>query len=382
MTTLTEPLATNVSKAKVVLLRRFPFFGHLALSAPVRESTLVSTAGVSGTTIYINPNLFNDASIQDQVFLLAHELLHLALQHQPRKGWREKVKWNLACDIVVNDIIESQGMHVMQYAVTKHTMFGDTQSSLTDVGINMEELNAETIYSMISGFENMNGQLEESFTAQDLVDEMEGESGEKINWDFQIKAAAKHARLSYGDMPGWIERKIGITKPKLDWISILSYFVGSVNNQERSYRRLSKRHLWRDAIIPRNSNYDAFLAIVIDASGSITPKTLNMFINEINNTSLTINVPFRVIVHDTAITLDTIMQPGSCNIRSIKGGGGTDFIPVINSLKENPPDGVVWLTDGYGRYPEEPQFPILWILTKRHYEPPYGWSVVLDDVRI
>jgi len=367
--TLPPLLQSNVSKSKVLLLRRFPFFGHLALSTPVRERNDIQVAASSSTTVYLNEEFFNNLDLHGQTYLLAHEILHLALQHHPRKRWRERTKWNVACDIVVNDILENQGMDLVEGVITKGRF-----------DLDIEDLNVEAVYSLLPDV-NFGEMVSDCPTGQDLADDVNGESHEEKNWDFQVKAAVKHAKLSYGDLPGWIERKIGLTRPEFDWVSILSYFVGSVSDQERSYRRLSKRHIWRDAIIPKGSNYKARIVVVIDASGSITKSMLDRFLAEVNSFSLTINTNVRLIVHDTMITLDKSFDPGHISLSSVDGGGGTDFIPVFEELSCDPPDGAIWFTDGYGRFPEEPPaFPVLWVMTKRHYEPPFGWRVVFDEV--
>ena len=67
-----------------------------------------------------------------------------------------------------------------------------------------------------------------------------------------------------------------------------------------------------------------------------------------------------------------------------KGGGGTDFRPVFNEVEDRgiDPACVVYLTDGWGVYPEEePPYPVLWVLTQEpsnpNYHPPFGEVVTL-----
>lgn len=377
MADLTEPLATNISKAKVLLLRRFPFLGYIALSAPIHETHQLSIAGASATAVYINPEHFNKMSLKDQAQVLAHEVLHLAFRHFPRRKWRSKLKWNVAADIMVNDVVSKQGFTLTSGTLTIDRVFSNPE----DVPP-MDELTAEIVYSMLPDESVMMQLLKDELPLDDLVEDENGVSREEnANWEFIVKAAAKHSNAAYGAMPGWLQRHIGLTKPEFNWVTIMSYFVGSMSRQERSYRRLSKRHLWRNAIIPKDSQHDTNLVVVIDASASITSDMLNLFVSEVNNISITLGKPFRAMVHDVAITLDTIIRPGMYRITSVKGGGGTHFVPVIEELKKDPPDGVIWFTDGYGLYSEErPDFPILWILTRRHLEPPYGWTAVMRTV--
>jgi predicted metal-dependent peptidase len=50
-------------------------------------------------------------------------------------------------------------------------------------------------------------------------------------------------------------------------------------------------------------------------------------------------------------------------IEVVKGGGGTDFRPAFKWMEENDvvPDVLLYLTDGYGTFPEEaPEYPVIW----------------------
>lgn len=62
--------------------------------------------------------------------------------------------------------------------------------------------------------------------------------------------------------------------------------------------------------------------------------------------------------------------------RDITGGGGTSFIPVFDRLETldneslGPLSGLIYFTDGYGRFPLVPpkvQCPIIFILPKDSY---------------
>jgi len=45
------------------------------------------------------------------------------------------------------------------------------------------------------------------------------------------------------------------------------------------------------------------------------------------------------------------------------------------------PSAAVFLTDGMGSYPDDaPSYPVLWVLTPEHREPPFGAITVLDEI--
>jgi predicted metal-dependent peptidase len=49
-----------------------------------------------------------------------------------------------------------------------------------------------------------------------------------------------------------------------------------------------------------------------------------------------------------------------------KGGGGTDFRPFFEKLNECEEDELpqlaIYLTDGFGTFPKQPDYPVLWVV--------------------
>jgi predicted metal-dependent peptidase len=60
----------------------------------------------------------------------------------------------------------------------------------------------------------------------------------------------------------------------------------------------------------------------------------------------------------------------------LNGGGGTDFRPVFDHIQENrlKPDYVVFFTDGYGSFGDDPGLPLLWVMTSE-VDPPFGETI-------
>ena len=50
--------------------------------------------------IYVNPSV--GLNREEWIFVLAHELLHVGLRHDERRGYRDPYLWNVACDYVIN----------------------------------------------------------------------------------------------------------------------------------------------------------------------------------------------------------------------------------------------------------------------------------------
>jgi len=65
-----------------------------------------------------------------------------------------------------------------------------------------------------------------------------------------------------------------------------------------------------------------------------------------------------------------------------KGRGGTSHIPVFEYIDRNikHPDVVICITDGYSEYPtKKPRYPVIWLLTENHREPPWGQKVIIKE---
>ena len=62
-----------------------------------------------------------------------------------------------------------------------------------------------------------------------------------------------------------------------------------------------------------------------------------------------------------------------------KGGGGTAFEPVIEAATKDGVKALLFITDGYGSYGEEPKYPVYWLMTEK-YKAPWGHSIQLPQV--
>ena len=77
-----------------------------------------------------------------------------------------------------------------------------------------------------------------------------------------------------------------------------------------------------------------------------------------------------VLSHDVdAYLVDECEQGEVPNLKTIEGGGGTAFVKVIEKAAEYEPDVFVGLTDLFGSFPEEPEFPCVWASTGKDTAP-------------
>lgn len=218
----------------------------------------------------------------------------------------------------------------------------------------------------------------------------------------EIVDAAQKGR---GNIPGgwlrWAEERL--TPPKVRWQDKLARLTRAAvawktGQVDLTRNRVSRRQ-WgigigagRPLIAALRSPVPK-IAVPIDTSGSMGTEELTMALRE------TAGVLTAVGAQVTMCTCDASVH-GLARVRSInevrsmlKGGGGTDFVPVFEALERAPggrPDIVIFITDGGGPAPlEQPAgMRVIWVLVGKHRMRPMsprggliGWGefVEIDD---
>lgn len=101
--------ASRLRAARMRLVAREPFFGSLVLNFRTKDvGNAVSTMRTNAKDLQYNPQFVLRLSDEHLDFVYAHEAMHCALEHNLRRGERDRKLWNIACDYVVNrDLIQS-----------------------------------------------------------------------------------------------------------------------------------------------------------------------------------------------------------------------------------------------------------------------------------
>jgi len=135
-----------LQEQRIALLDKMPFLGHLALQlelVPVIDQDL-PVAATDGRHLFVNPKVLSMPekffSLQDNehfghgkhpcretdigMNIIAHEVWHCALQHFARRGERDAVLFNYACDVEVGFILEAQKMSNLSDAYGERALLG------------------------------------------------------------------------------------------------------------------------------------------------------------------------------------------------------------------------------------------------------------------
>jgi len=105
-------IETKLSAAATRLILDKPFLGALVLRLPMIEADAkwCRTTATDARALYYNPDYIDALSLEQTQFVLAHEALHCALSHFARRQHRNKMRWDVACDLAINPLLIQDGL--------------------------------------------------------------------------------------------------------------------------------------------------------------------------------------------------------------------------------------------------------------------------------
>lgn len=103
----------DIEALKRKMLVKYPFFGSVVANVNYKENRKIQTAGTDGETIYYNPTYLEGLSIEEQIFVLAHEVCHIAFNHILRSDGKDSELWNIATDAVINQFLKRDGLKLV-----------------------------------------------------------------------------------------------------------------------------------------------------------------------------------------------------------------------------------------------------------------------------
>lgn len=362
-------LATETNKiisASMLRVRmKSPFFATLALFARVISTETIATAATDGEDIFINPDFVASLPSSQVDGLLLHEVLHAALLHIPRRGARERMQWNIAADIVVNGMIAQQ--HGFELPA----------GALRDP--KLENLSVEEIYELLlkqnKGYPNCETDLlyeplygtSASNECSGILDQVK-QAALEAHWRNAMQQAIAVARSSnsQSSIPAGWQRELGaLSQGQLNWRSYLwRYLVQTPTDFTGFDRRFIGQRLYLEAL--EGETVQVFVAV--DTSGSVGDHELQLFLSEVTGI---INA-YPHLKCQLYYAAADVYGPYNLTINSQLpkpvGGGGTSFVPFFETVSQQADwhsSGVcVYLTDGYGTFPQQPPaFPVLWVVT-------------------
>lgn len=100
----------DIAALKRKMLVKYPFFGSVVVSVGYKENKDIQTVGTDGETIYYNPEYLEGLSVEEQTFIFAHEVCHIAFNHILRSEGKNPELWHIATDGVINQFLKRDGL--------------------------------------------------------------------------------------------------------------------------------------------------------------------------------------------------------------------------------------------------------------------------------
>ena len=362
-----------VTKCILQIRNECQFFGALMLFSEISESNSVETAATDGKKVFINSKFLLSLNSKEQNALLLHEILHMALLHVMRAGDRDGTVWNIAADIVVNNLIKA------------NTSFALPKGAILDE--NFLDQSVEFIYEKILKNKNKY-QLPMAdiiHSDESAVSSMDTEEINEIQgyWKDKIQIL-QNSNLSNDQNPGSLP--LGLSKeietvlePEVDWRHALWKFVGKT---PADFDDLDRRFIYRGLYLEGLMTESLEVNVCIDTSGSISDSLLRNFLAELKGIlSSYSHIECKFFWADNNLygpyKLENIKE-----LPEAQGFGGTSFQPFFEYLKKNEngllnsnQNVAIYFTDGYGSFPKDSPYPTMWLVPtdcKESSEFPFG----------
>ena len=390
-----------------------PHLAGLAGAVRVDIDDRVPTMGVfaSGRMV-ANREFVGRLKDDELVFVLAHELLHLALRTHDRAKGSGRLEFNYAHDYIINDILRVE-LGFASIPAGGLDMPGAREKSAEELVLAFRkggsQMRSQTqvwegqviAADRIFGGQQRSGQrgtedaglagdvlgdkLEREWFPADAADQAErARRMEELAAKGLALARALAAMKGRGTETGASTQLMSALRGiyRTPWQMALQKWLESVAPGERTFMRPSRRGSNRaDVVLPGRKRESWMLNVLLDTSGSMTgeiPRALGAIAEFCDALSVD---SIRLVQCDAEIKADTILSPDELAAYQISGFGGSDLSPAMLALAEDPRvTAAVVVTDGDISYPaEEMPYAVLWVLpTTGAFSPRYGVVVTMD----
>ncbi|MEM8730362.1 MAG: VWA-like domain-containing protein [Pseudomonadota bacterium] len=342
--------------------------------------------------------------ISEQIGVLAHHVLHVALRHSARRGEMEQRLgpafapdlFDLACDALVNDVLLQAGHALPRPAVRAtdliaHLPPGDRPDNV------VAQWDCEKLYfAMTASLGSRGGESGEAFRRYAIEKRFEPdlqksdvEEAEAELWAGRVTQALGAGRSAgsgigavltgFGDLPQagipWEIRLRRLMKKALAHHPRLSHSRPArawLARDAWAHETGRERPVFEPALVQDNRR--PRIVAGIDTSSSITDVELGLFAAEAVSLARRSGAEAHLLGFDTEVHFQGMLDRQLALARArMRRGGGTDFEPVLEEAQALAPSLIVILTDLDAPLPERPAAPVIWLVPEPPRVPPtYG----------
>lgn len=425
LTALIAQARDVIAAARTRVVRELPYFSAPTLALRPFALPGLGTFGVDAESrMAFDPLVALAWGMVYCATVVAHEALHILLDHHGRRKGRLPFKWNLAVDCECNRILIDAGFQ-----------FPPGLKPVTAAALGLpEKLTAEEYYDRITD-EQANGYAQgqpgdgagdgtpgapgPSFPgcgspcgsgagapqgweekAKELSNGLEGQSPADQRTVRRSTAEAVNAHIAkggrgIGTVPAGLQvwASLQLQRPVVPWSRVLPSLVRSAiasrsGADDYTRARVSRRstaHLGVMPILPALRSPKPEVTVVLDFSGSMLGKPVRRAVSEAVGVVEALGLPVRMLAVDTKVHADKIVQSRKDVEVLNRGGGGTDMVVGIQAAdrpkRGSRPDVIVLITDGETPWPTRAQMPraklVVAVIGHRHNVPEHIKRVVV-----
>jgi predicted metal-dependent peptidase len=413
MSLITEGI-DKITRAKTKLVLKHPFFSIIALALIFKNAiedgmASVTTMATDGKHVWWDENFVDKWSVLEICGVICHEVLHVVFLHCFRRGNRDPLLWNIACDYAINHIVLDAGLPLPPDALFEEKYRNWLVDAIYDDLLqNMPTVTGEWMIegqpcddgnpSNQPGKKGDRGTVKARKPLWGTVTEPKNEDGSpmseaeqtELTEEIKVKVLqAAEAAKSIGKLPKALEGLIkAIGKPTVNWKEYIQAWVSGKTPDDYTWRKPNRKMLGLyNMILPSIQLNGAGVGILsIDTSGSVSEKELQLYIREIVGVIELCN-PDKLFImqHDANVNRIDEYEAGDLfDSLKITHRGGTRIAPSFKAAAkiDEKVDWMICFTDmGINDFPsasEAPDFPVLWAATGPDIAP-FGTYLPLRD---
>ena len=391
----------DIAALKRKMLVKYPFFGSVVASVGYKENKDIQTVGTDGETIYYNPEYLEGLSVEEQTFIFAHEVCHIAFNHILRSEGKNPELWNIATDGVINQFLKRDGLKMAPGVVDMAEAINydaeqlyEKQSKEQSGGESGEDSQKEYKSKQYVGHDTHSmweQAVKKHKEQQEKTDKKDKEKTElesmgekdafKKNLEDKKKQLEelKEAISKQASQAGTSTNRdirtvndIGTAKPLIDWRYVLREAIKY--DVDWSYKNATLE----DGVVSANLEEQPMpeTEIVFDTSSSITEVLLKNFLRECKN--ILQHTKLKVGCFDTEFYgFHEIRTEEDIEKMRFEGGGGTDFDVAVGAFSRRVENKIIF-TDGEASMPDMP-LDAIWIVFGNRKIYPNGGKVIYID---
>jgi predicted metal-dependent peptidase len=394
----TEISKQNLITTRVDLVRLFPFMSFLIMSSTYHFTKQIPTmcaTTINGNQIFVNEDFLNTLTRKQRAFVIAHEILHIFLEHVGRateRAYHPKL-WNVAADFMINSFLidlENSSIEMPKMGLYDKKYKSMSADEIYHKLLEENDQDPDKAVEQYGGGEPSDNQDGDGMGGDpfngddgtprpfDHISREPMSEAEKVENHQKISAslaqsnidAIKQMGKGYADLIRQLE---SLVESVIPWQNVLREFITTNSKNRYTYDRVSRKSYHGGIVFPTLTGDDVSLVFGVDTSGSMSEKDLTEAMSELyaiceefDNWNVDL-VSCDTVAHSIGEYSSEEGDDFTTIDKGLIGGGGTDMTPIVeycNEKDENIPSVCVIITDGYIPEIEEiDEIPVICVVT-------------------